>query len=223
MTKVVHTQIVCGMPHLLSNFDLNLNQMSKCLGDIHWHYMYARPVDARVDGNRVYQSFLQLDFDIVDKFKEDDVINIITTGEQVDDAIFKTVHTFGNNKITLYSIGIIIDKGSLVKAITTKNRDLEFWANHRNLKRVTRSKEILASFNTYPSIDFNCAGILYCANYVRYIYQFADILKKQVTVKNIYFFGNIKPYQVLDIVQDEHGIHIISEDQLIATCICELE
>lgn len=197
--------------------------MSKCLGDIHWHYMYARPVDARVDGNRVYQSFLQLDFDIVDKFKEDDVINIITTGEQVDDAIFKTVHTFGNNKITLYSIGIIIDKGSLVKAITTKNRDLEFWANHRNLKRVTRSKEILASFNTYPSIDFNCAGILYCANYVRYIYQFADILKKQVTVKNIYFFGNIKPYQVLDIVQDEHGIHIISEDQLIATCICELE
>ena len=202
------------MPHLLSNFDLNLNQMSKCLGDIHWHYMYARPVDARVDGNRVYQSFLQLDFDIVDKFKEDDVINIITTGEQVDDAIFKTVHTFGNNKITLYSIGIIIDKGSLVKAITTKNRDLEFWANHRNLKRVTRSKEILASFNTYPSIDFNCAGILYCANYVRYIYQFADILKKQVTVKNIYFFGNIKPYQVLDIVV--HGS--------VSTCVagCEL-
>ena len=219
--KVIQTQMICGMPHLLSNFDLNLNHMSKVLGDIHWHYMYDRPSDATEHGSRIYQSFLRLDFNIVDTFKEDDILNIATTGGYIDDAIFKTEHVFGKNKITLYSIGIIISNGSIIKSNQSSRRDKAFWTNHRTVKRVRyEGKQI--SFPTYPSIDFNCAGILYCANYVKFVYQYADMIRNNVDIKAMYFFGNIQPYDQITVIHDNH-LHITSNGRLIATCICNFK
>lgn len=209
-------KLVLGMPHLLANYDLNLNHIAKIFGDNHWHYMLDKPSDVYYNGNRVYQSFLRIDFDINGQFKEDDTFDIDISGKYIDDYIYKTEHCFGNSKISMYTIGIYMENGKIQKAKFQGKKDLEFWNSHKQNK----NKPVLLSdsidFPTYYNIDFNCAQILYCANYLKFVYQYCDVKEININFKRIDFFGNIIPGSKLTLGKSENDIAILNEEKLIA-------
>lgn len=223
MTERVETKIVLGMPHLLSDGSLNLNQVSKILGDLHWHYMSKEPSKVKVNGMRVYQSFLRTSYSLSESNKEDDEINITTTGNYIDDYIFKTKHVWGENYAELFSIGIHVDHGKIFRAQSSGIRNREFWDSHKKSRGACYKDGVTKyGYPTYPSIDFNAAGILYCANYLKFVYQYADDVHKKVRIKNIDFFGNIKPYDSVCVIEDG-DIFIESDGKIIAKCICDME
>jgi len=222
MSDSVETKVVLGMPHLLSNGLLNLNHMSKMLGDVHWHYMSDAPSKESVGGKRVYQSFLRTNYNIVRPNKEDDELTIVTTGGYIDDYIFRTEHVWGDNSAELFSIGIHVDDGKILRAQSQGNRNRSFWESHKLSRNIRYNDTNRVQFPTYPSIDFNAAGILYCANYLKFVYQYGDVVRKHVNVKSIDFFGNIQPYEEVSVVEDG-DIFIEANGKSIARCICNLE
>lgn len=224
MTTRSETKLKLGMPHLLMDGSLNMNQMAKIFGDLHWRYMSEEPSKENINGKRVYQSFLRSTFDMLDPPREDQEITIISRGKYIDDYIFKTEHLFGDNCAELYSIGIHVDGNRIIRSEVSGSRDREFWNSHRESKLAKyNSNATRYVYPTYPSIDFNAAGILYCANYLKFVYQYADEVKKDVTIKQIDFFGNIEPYDTIEIIPEGNNIFIESNQKIIAKCICYLE
>jgi len=209
-------KLVLGMPHLLANYDLNLNHISKIFGDNHWHYMLDKPSESYIDNNRIYQSFLRIDFDIKDSFKEDDTFDVSVTGEYIDDYIFKTNHQFNNNIISMFTIGIYVEDGKLQKANSKGVKDLNFWSSHKNNKNKEIDLTDTIDFPTYYNIDFNCAQILYCANYLKFVYQYLDINKIDANIKRIDFFGNISPGSILTVGKSNNDIAIFDGKKVIA-------
>jgi hypothetical protein len=209
--------LILGMPHLLSNFDLNLNHIAKIFGDNHWRYMDDTPSKNYIDNNRIYQSFLRIDFDINDKFKEDDQFEIKISGNYIDDYIFCTNHNFGNNNIKMYTIGIYMENGRIQKAKNFGKKNSEFWLDHKNKKTKLFNIKNKIDFPTYYNIDFNCAQILYCANYLKFIYQYCDVFNINANIKNISYFGNIEPKAILSVATSENQFVIMEKDRLIAS------
>lgn len=209
-------ELQLGMPHLLSNFDLNLNHIVKEFGDNHWHYMTERPSDIYIDNNRIYQSFLRIDFSINDTFNEDDRFDIDMTGQYIDDYIFKTTHMFGNNTISMYTIGIYVENGKIQKANSQGKKSQSFWNSHKENKNKPLNIKEPLDFPTYYNIDFNCAKILYCANYLKFIYQYCDVKKIIPNIKQIDFFGNINPGAVLTVGKSDNDFVILEKEKLIA-------
>lgn len=205
-----------GMPHLLSNFDLNLNHIVKEFGDNHWHYMSERPSDSYINNNRIYQSFLRIDCSIKDTFKEDDIFDVNMMGQYIDDYIFKTTHMFGNNTISMYTIGIYVENGKIQKANSNGKKNHSFWDSHRENKNKSKEPSEPVDFQTYHNIDFNCAQILYCANYLKFIYQYCDVKGINPNIKRIDYFGNIAPGAVLTVGKNENDFVILDKDSLIA-------
>jgi outer membrane protein assembly factor BamE (lipoprotein component of BamABCDE complex) len=213
--------LTLGMPHLLSNFKLNLNHISKIFGDNHWHYMLDKPSDQHINGNRIYQSFLRIDFSINDVFKEDDTFQVNITGKYIDDYIFKTEHTFGKNIVSMYTIGIYVDNGKIQKATSHGKKCDYFWNSHKENKNKTINLKDAIDFPTYYNIDFNCAKILYCANYLKFVYQYCDVMEIDPIIKRIDFFGNIKPKAILKVAKDNDDLVILENDRLIARVLCD--
>lgn len=209
-------KLILGMPHLLSNFKLNLNHISKLFGDNHWHYMLDRPSSEYINGNRIYQSFLRIDFSVNDVFKEDDSLDVNVTGQYIDDYIFKTDHKFGNNLISMYTIGIYVENGKIQKAASHGKKCDYFWNSHKENKNKKINATDKLKFPTYFNIDFNCAQILYCANYLKFIYQYCDVMEIDPNIQQIDFFGNIKPKSVLEVAKDNNDLIILESDRLIA-------
>lgn len=209
-------KLILGMPHLLSNFELNLNHISKIFGDNHWRYMFSRPSSENNNGNRIYQSFLRIDFDINDRFNEDDEFDVKISGEYLDDYIYKTDHRFGNNTISMYTVGILVADGKIQKAVNGAKKHQEFWLSHKLNKNKKINATDKLSFPTYFNIDFNCAQILYCANYLKFIYQYCDVKNINPKITRIDFFGNIEPKAVLEIAIDGNDFIILEKDRVIA-------
>ena len=210
------TNMIIGMPHLLSNYELNLNHIAKLFGDNHWRYMSDAPSTSTINGKRVYQSFLKLDFDINSTFKEDDIFQVGVSGDYIDDYIFKTVHVFGNNTVKMYTIGITVNDGKILKAITYGKKLKDFWSAYKKNKKKKYFKNDPLHFPTYYNIDFNCANILYCANYLKFGYQYCYVKKLPTKFKSIDFFSNIEPDKIITVDRNDNDLVLISENSVIA-------
>ena len=217
--NILKDKLVLGMPHLLSNFKLNLNHISKIFGDNHWHYMLDKPSNEYIGNHRIYQSFLRIDFSINDTFKEDDTFEVNVVGKYIDDYIFKTDHMFGNNVISMYTIGIYVENGKIQKAASHGKRCESFWNSHKENKNKILNPINRLKFPTYFNIDFNCAQILYCANYLKFIYQYCDVMDINPNIKRIDFFGNIEPRSVLEVAKDNNDLIILENNKQIARVV----
>lgn len=208
--------LIIGMPHLLSNSELNLNHVAKVFGDYHWRFMNSTPSDCYINDRRIYQSFLKIDFLINDTFREDLQFTVNVTGNYIDDYIFKTDHRFGNNCISMHTIGVYINNKKIQKTTHTGKRNKDFWNKFNNLRKNNISLVDPVTFPTYYSIDFNCAKILYCANYLKFVYQYCDVVKISPKITSISFFGNISPGDELTVAKNNNDLVILCNDELIA-------
>ena len=212
----MHHVLTLGMPHLLSNCDLNLNHLAKIFGDKHWRYMNQTPSNENINKSRIYQSFLRIEFDINDTFKEDNKFIVHTSGKFIDDYIYKTTHQFANNVISMYTIGIIVVDGKIYKANSTGLKDKDFWITHKASKYSNVDLVAPLHFPTYYNIDFNCAKILYCANYLKFIYQYCDVMSITPNIKSIDFFGNIEPKATITVGKSGDGLIMLDGARPIA-------
>jgi hypothetical protein len=206
--------IKIGMPHLLGNGDLNLNQFAKIAGDIHWQLQCGKPSGVVKNGKRVYNSFLRIECNITDTFQEDDVLDIHSTSFPLDDYIYKSSHVFGKNSINMYTIGIHIDNHKIVKTSTTGTKDKSFWNSHKSSRKSIDTDRILNKheFATYYLTDFNSAGILYCANYLNFAFKYMNQEGFFSDITCIDFFGNIQPNEVVILGQQDDNIIMQNKD-----------
>ena len=206
--------IKIGMPHLLGNGDLNLNQFAKIAGDLHWQMQCGKPSGIVKNGKRVYNSFLRIECNINKSYKEDDTLNIRSSGEQIDDYIYKSSHVFDTSSINMYTIGIHIDNHKIVKTSTTGKKDKTFWESHKQSRDTVDTDRILNKheFATYYLTDFNSAGILYCANYLNFAFKYMNQEGFFSDITCIDFFGNIQPNEVVILGQQDANIIMQNKD-----------
>jgi len=208
-----YTDITIGMPHLLANKELNLNHFVKLTGDAHWRIQNDNPSKLFVDGKRVYNSFLYTDIQLNDTINEDDQFVMTTTGEQIDDYIFCSTHTFKNSTIKMYTVGIHVEDHKVLRVDKTGGKRDVFWDNHRKQKLGINTVDALEQYETSYLVDFNSAGILYCANYITFAYRYMDKHGFFKRISDIYYFGNINPGEKIFIGQDEfQDLIMYSED-----------
>ena len=213
------TDVVIGMPHLLANGELNLNHFVKLTGDAHWRVQVDNPSQLYTNGKRVYNSFLYTDINITEQFCEDDKFTMETTGKQLDDYIYCSTHKFNNNTIKMYTVGIHLQDHKVLRVDKTGVRRDNFWDKHRTEKLGITTADSLQQYETSYLVDFNSAGILYCANYITFAYRYMDKHNFFKRLSDIYYFGNINPGEKIFIGQDKsYNLIMYSEDM---TPICK--
>ena len=194
------TNIIIGMPHLLANGKLNLNHFVKITGDAHWRVQNKKPSELYVDNKRVYNSFLCSDINIQQNYREDDAFTIETTGEQLDDYIYCSTHKFNNDTVKMYSVGIHIEDHKVCRVNKSGTKRDIFWDKHRTEKlRANTKPHFQQTYQTSYLVDFNSAGVLYCANYLTFAYRYMNDHNFFKDIKEIYYLGNIKPNEEIHI------------------------
>lgn len=195
-----YTDITIGMPHLLANGKLNLNHFVKITGDAHWRVQNKTPSELYVDSKRVYNSFLYTDINIQQHYREDDKFIIETTGEQLDDYIYCSTHKFNNDTVKMYTVGIHVEDHKVLRVDNSGTRRDIFWDKHRTEKFSANAESYyVRTYQTSYLVDFNSAGILYCANYLTFAYRYMSDLNFFKDIQEIYYLGNIKPNEKVHI------------------------
>ena len=110
-----------------------------------------------------------------------------------------------------------ISNEKIQKARRLGKKDQAFWLSHKAKKKNTRTVLEPVDFPTYYNIDFNCAKILYCANYLKFIYQYCDVKDIDPIITRIDYFGNISPKAVLTVGKSNNDFVILENDRLIAS------
>jgi len=212
-----------GMPHL-GMVGLSEEWLLRHLGHIHWEMLehatlQRSPAWADGGGRRLYASFVALEVSgsLLSTAREGDEARIECALERIGTSVYASRHQLTvagrPDKACVEMVTIFVrrldsvdnaiferasDGPTIARGPAPTRRPLSLLDDHRELRRIRASSPVMAQ-ETYPlraHEDFNAAGMVYFANYPRFVNRLLLAADSVVTARALrrrrcFYYGNL--------------------------------